>query len=313
MESNHTIKLKALVKAHDLQIMYATPDYETFEISSYDVSRPGLQLAGFYEYFHPQEIQIIGKLETAFLKTLDEIEREKAIDAFFAANPIAVIVCHRLPPDYMLVDAAKRYNVNLLMTDLPTSEFMSQIINTLRSHLAPRITMHGVLVQVSGEGLLIIGESGIGKSETALELVKRGHRLIADDAVEVRRMGRDSVTGSAPKMIRYMMELRGIGIIDVRQLYGIGSVLPYGKIDLVVNFQKWEEGHNYDRLGTEETFTDILGVKIPQSTIPVAPARNLAIILEVAAINHRQRRLGYNAGAELVKRHDDSIDSGWQV
>lgn len=308
----YQMKLTKIVEDHSLKIIHSSTDYEDYTITNYDVSRPGLQFAGFYEYFQPEQIQIIGRSETAFLKTLDEAKREEVINRFFSNKVAAVIVCHRLPPDHLLVDAAKRYDTNLFSTDIETSAFMAQVINTLRTHLAPRETMHGVLVQVYGEGLLIVGDSGIGKSETALELIKRGHRLIADDAVEVRRMTRTSVTGSAPKMIRYLMELRGIGIIDVRQLFGIGAVLPFGKIDLVVNFEKWDSNKEYDRLGIEENSINILGVKVPHTTIPVAPARNLAIILEVAAMNNRQKRVGFNAGADLVKRHDESIDAGWQ-
>jgi len=310
MDSKYSIKLKKLAADHDLTVIHPTSSYDDFAISSYDVSRPGLQFAGFYEYFHPNQIQIIGRAETAYLKKLDEETREDVLDKFFAQKPVAVIVCHRLPPDHLLVVAAKTHDVSLLSTDVETSAFMAQLINTLRTHLAPRETMHGVLVQVHGEGLLITGDSGIGKSETALELIKRGHRLIADDAVEIRRMNRNVITGTAPKMIRYLMELRGIGIIDVRQIYGIGAVLPYSKIDLVINFKKWQDGAEYDRLGLEQEHISVLGVKVPIATIPVAPARNLAIILEVAAINNRQRRMGYNAGADLVSRHDSSIDQG---
>ena len=310
MDNKYSIKLKKIVAEHDLTIIHSSSNYEDFTVSSYDVSRPGLQFAGFYEYFHPNQIQIVGRAETAYLKNLDEETREDVIDKFFAQRPAAVIVCHRLPPDHLLVVAAKTYDINLLATDIETSAFMAQVITTLRTHLAPRETMHGVLVQVHGEGLLITGDSGIGKSETALELIKRGHRLIADDAVEIRRMNRNVITGTAPKMIRYLMELRGIGIIDVRQIYGVGAVLPFGKIDLVINFKKWQDGAEYDRLGLEQEYISLLGVNVPMATIPVAPARNLAIILEVAAINHRQRRMGYNAGADLVARHDGSIDQG---
>lgn len=312
MEQKYSMKLKSIVEEHNLTVVYASDDYETYEISSYDVARPGLQLAGFYDYFVPEQIQVFGKMETAYLRTLDEEKREKVIDDFFSRHVAAVIVCHRIPPDALLVQAARKYNTNLLTTDVDTSAFMAQIINTLRTHLAPRQTVHGVLVEVYGEGLLITGDSGIGKSETALELVKRGHRLVADDAVEIRRMSRTRVTGSAPKMIRYLMELRGVGIIDVRRIFGVGSVLPFCKIDLVVNFEKWDPEKCYDRLGLEDETASFLGVKVPQITVPVAPARNLAIILEVAAMNNRQKRMGYNAAEELANRHDKSIDDGWK-
>ena len=208
------------------------------------------------------------------------------------------------------MEAARKYDTTLLTTDVETSEFVAQVINTLRNHLAPRSTVHGVLVQVHGEGLLITGDSGIGKSETALELVKRGHRLVADDAVEIRRMNRTTITGSAPKMIRYLMELRGVGIIDVRHIYGVGAVLPYCQIDLVVNFEHWDPTKMYDRLGIEDETTSLLGVDIPQITVPVAPARNLAIILEVAAINNRQKKIGYNTAANFVEQHDKRVSEG---
>ena len=233
---------------------------------------------------------------------------EKSLDTFFAKRVAAVIICSRIPPNSFIVDCARKYDTNLLSTDMPTNEFIAQIINTLRTHLAPRETMHGVLVQVHGEGLLITGDSGIGKSETALELVKRGHRLVADDAVEVRRMNRNVVSGSAPEMIRYLMELRGLGLIDVRKIYGIGAVLPDCNIDLVVHFEHWDGDKYYDRLGVETETTSILGVEIPKVTIPVAPARNLAIILEVAAMNNRQKRLGHNTALEFMHRHDDTVD-----
>lgn len=310
MQQKYSIKLSNIVESHGLTKLYESTDFETIEIYSYNISRPSLQFVGFYDYFNTDRIQIMGRAEAAYLRTLDEIEREKMIDGLFSRKIPALVICHRVVPDTMIVEAARRYDVTLLSTDLETSEFLAQLINTLRTHLAPRTTEHGVLVQVHGEGLLIRGESGIGKSEVALELIKRGHRLVADDAVELRRMARHRLTGSAPKMIRYLMELRGLGIIDVRRIYGVGSVLPSCGVDLVVNFVHWDENANYDRLGLEEETTTFLGVSVPQITVPVAPARNLAIILEVAAMNHREKKLGYNAAKEFLRRHDDSIDSG---
>ena len=313
MDTKYKVKLKLIVEEHKLNIIHASSDYESFTISNYNVSRPALQLAGFYDYFYPNEIQIIGKAEMAYLRTLNEEAMEKSLERFFSHRVAAVIVCHRVPPHSIMVEMARKYDTNLLSTDVSTSEFLAQLINTLRTHLAPRTTMHGVLVQVHGEGLLITGDSGIGKSETALELVKRGHRLVADDAVEVRRMNRTTVSGSAPEMIRYLMELRGLGLIDVRKIYGIGAVLPDCNIDLVVNFEHWNSEKFYDRLGLETETTSILGVEVPQVTIPVAPARNLAIILEVAAMNNRQKRLGHNTALEFTMQHDSMIDSGWNI
>ncbi|MGN1001243.1 MAG: HPr(Ser) kinase/phosphatase [Oscillospiraceae bacterium] len=313
MESKYKIKLKKVVEEHKLTIIHASSDYESIELDNMNISRPALQFAGFYDYFQPDRVQIMGKSEAAYLRTMSEEDREAAIDKLFSRHIVALIICSRVPPDSLFVSAARKYDVTLLSTDEETSEFVAQIINTLRSHLAPRTTVHGVLVQVHGEGLLITGASGIGKSEVALELVKRGHRLVADDAVEIRRMNRNNITGSAPKMIRYLMELRGLGIIDVRKLYGVGSVLPYCQIDLVVNFEAWDQNKEYDRLGLEDEKESFLGVTVPKVTIPVAPARNLAIILEVAAMNNRQKKIGQNTAKEFVAAHDANIDSGWEM
>lgn len=312
LDMNYSMKLTKLVKEHNLNIVHAATDYERTTLSTYNVSRPGLQLAGHYDFFMPEQLQIIGKMEMAFLSNLDTERRKAAIDDYMSRGIKSLVVCHRLPPHDDMVDAARRYDVNLFSTDLGTSEFMAQVITTLRTNLAPRTTVHGVLVEIHGEGVLITGESGIGKSETALELVKRGHRLVADDAVEILRMNRTQVVGSAPEMIRYLMELRGVGVINVRHIYGVGSVLENSKIDLVVHFEHWDTNKVYDRLGLEEETTSYLGVTVPHITVPVAPARNLAIILEVAAINNRQKRMGFNAAADLASRHDVHVDNGWQ-
>ena len=311
MRLQYHMKLSKLVETHELNVLYKSTDFDSVEIWNYNISRPALQFVNFYDYFDRERIQITGKMEAAYLRTLPQEEREKVIDALFAQKIPALVVCHRVVPDELFVEAARRHDVTLLTTDQETSEFVAQVINTLRTHLADRRTEHGVLVEVHGEGLLIQGESGIGKSEVALELVKRGHRLVADDAVELRRMGRTRLMGSAPKMIRYLMELRGLGIIDVRRIYGVGAVRPVCDVDLVVKFVRWEEGADYDRLGLQEETADFLGVTVPQVTIPVAPARNLAIILEVAAMNHREKKLGHNSAKDLMERHDQSIDNGW--
>ena len=311
MDARYTVKLKRIVEEHKLSVVYASTDYESYTLSNYNVSRPALQLAGFYDYFYPSDLQVIGKAEMAYLRTLDEETMARSLETFFSHRVSAVIICNRVPPHHLIVEYARKYDTNLLSTDVPTSEFLAQIINTLRTYLAPRTTVHGVLVQVHGEGLLITGDSGIGKSETALELVKRGHRLVADDAVEVRRLNRTTLSGSAPEMIRYLMELRGLGLIDVRKIYGIGAVLPDCNIDLVVHFEHWDQGKQYDRLGIVSEKDSFLGVEVPRVTIPVAPARNLAIILEVAAMNNRQKRLGHNTALEFTQQHDYMIDNGW--
>ena len=312
MRRKYSMKLSKLVESHELNIVYKSTDYDEKEIWSYNISRPSLQFAGFYDYFDADRVHIMGKAEEAFLRSMSEDYRERVINDFFARKIPLLVVANRVVPDILLVDAARRYDVTLVTTDVETSDFVAQVITTLRTHLADRCTEHGVLVQVHGEGLLIRGDSGIGKSEVALELVKRGHRLVADDAVELRRMGRHRLVGAAPKMIRYLMELRGVGIIDVRRIYGVGAVLPTCDVDLVVNFVRWEEGAAYDRLGVEDETTSFLGVPVTQITVPVAPARNLAIILEVAAMNNREKKLGHNTAREFLERHDSSIDSGWE-
>ncbi len=313
MKLRYSVKLSTIVDSHKLNILYQSTDYENVEVWNYNICRPSLQFAGFYDYFDADRIQLVGRAEAAYLRTLDPLKREEVINALFAHRMPALVICHRVVPDPLFVDAARRHDVTLLTTDLETSEFVAQVIGTLRTYLADRQTEHGVLVQVHGEGLLIQGDSGIGKSEVALELVKRGHRLVADDAVELRRMGRTRLIGTAPKMIRYLMELRGLGIIDVRRIYGVGAVLPVCDVDLVVKFVHWEAGADYDRLGLTDETTSFLGVTIPQVTIPVAPARNLAIILEVAAMNHREKKLGHNAAKDLMERHDAGIDEGEEV
>lgn len=307
MHSKYSMKLKTIVDIHEMAIVHKATNYESVTISNYDVSRPSLQLIGFYDYFQRERIHVWGKSEQAFWLTLGEEKREEVLDRLFSERIPAMVVCHRVIPPTEMVEAARKYDVTLLSTDVDTSEVIAQLIGTLRKYLSPRATIHGVLVQVHGEGLLITGESGIGKSEVALELVKRGHRLVADDAVELHKRSRNVLDGCAPKMIRYLMELRGLGLVDIRRLYGVGSVLPICKIDLVVNFVRWDEGTEYDRMGLEDETVAYLGVTLPKVTIPVAPARNLAIILEVAAMNNRQKKLGYNTAKEFLKRHDGSL------
>ncbi len=310
MAKSYSIRLKSIVETHALEVIHRAADYETAEVTNYNVTRPSLQLVGFYNYFDSTRILLWGKAETAFLHALNPAMQQEVVYTLFSRKIPALFCCNGMRPDELMIAAAERYDVTLCYTDDDTSEFMADLIITLRTALAPRVTEHGVLVQVHGEGLLITGESGIGKSEVALELVKRGHRLVADDAVEIRRMNRTWLEGRAPKMIRYLMELRGLGLIDVRRIFGVGSVLPAARLDLLVNFVPWEKDADYDRIGLVDEEAEILGVTLPKLTIPVAPARNLAIILEVAAMNNRQKKLGYNTAQEFLKRHDSSIDSG---
>ncbi|MGE4353912.1 MAG: HPr(Ser) kinase/phosphatase [Oscillospiraceae bacterium] len=311
MKEKYSVKLTTIVKDLELEIIHSAADYEEALLYTADVNRPGLQLTGFYDYFDPMRIQVIGRVETTYLNGFRSDDRCMRFEKLMERHPSAVVICHRSEIYKECVAAAKKYDVNLLKTDRDTSEFMALAIETLRQYLAPRETWHGVLVEVHGEGVLITGESGVGKSEAALELVKRGHRLIADDAVEIKCTGRDKLVGMAPAMIRYYMELRGIGLIDVRTLYGVGAVKPSVRIDLVVNLETWEKGKEYDRLGLDRMTTNILGVDVPSITIPIRPGRNLAVILETAAMNNRMKKMGYDAAKTLVENHDNAVDIGW--
>ena len=297
-----------IIKNFKLETIVMPLPEENIYISNVEVNRPGLQLCGFYQYFDNARIQIIGKSEEAFLTGFSDEEYKKRVGDFFGKKPAAVIISRDLPVSDFMKDAALKNNVPLLRTSDATSSFMSSLISFLNVELAPRVTRHGVLVEVYGEGLLILGESGVGKSETAIELVKRGHRLIADDAVEIRRVSSRSLVGSAPENIRHFIELRGIGIINARRIFGIGAVNLTSKIDLVINLEQWQSEKVYDRMGLEDQTTDILGINVPSVTIPVKPGRNLAVIIEVAAMNNRQKKMGYNAAYELLKRLGMSED-----
>ncbi len=302
LSSPYSVSLAKIIKNFKLETVFLPTSAENILISNVEVNRPGLQFGGYYEFFDNGRIQIIGKSEEAFLNQFPEDEYLKRVDAFFAAKPAAVIISRDLPVTEAINNAAVKNEVPLLRTKDATSDFMSGLISFLNVELAPRVTRHGVLVEVYGEGLLIVGESGVGKSETAIELVKRGHRLIADDAVEIRRVSSRSLVGSAPENIRHFIELRGIGIINARRIFGVGAVNLTAKIDLVINLEQWKPDKVYDRMGLEEQTTEILDNKVPSVTIPVKPGRNLAVIIEVAAMNNRQKKLGYNAAQELLKR-----------
>ena len=308
--SEYSIALSSIVKDLGLSVLHASRDFDTARISTADVNRPALQLAGLCDYFDPKRLQLIGRVETRYLEQLAPEERRRALERFMRFDISALITCHGVDLLPELVELSERYDRTLLTTQEDTSTFMADLISLLRSALAPRLTMHGVLVEVSGEGLLITGDSGVGKSETALELIKRGHRLIADDAVEVRRINRTTLIGTAPELIRYYMELRGIGVINARHIFGMGAVKPESEVDLVVNFELWDDGKAYDRLGLETEYTDILGVNVPMVTIPVRPGRNLAVILELAAMNNRQKKMGYNAAQALAAEHDELVNMG---
>jgi HPr kinase/phosphorylase len=259
-------------------------------------------LAGFHAYFDPERIQILGKTEYEYLESLSMQERNEAVHFLMSKKPCCVIFCHGRNVLPHTKEYAKKFGVPLLLTQKDTSYFMSALISLLNLALADRITRHGVLVEVYGEGVLLLGDSGVGKSETAIDLVKRGHRLIADDAVEIKRVSDITLVGSAPEMIRHYVELRGIGVVDIRRLFGMGAVKETEKIGLIINLEHWEQGKNYERLGMDTEYTELLGIKIPSLTIPVRPGRNLALIVEIATMNMRQKLMGFNTAEELNEK-----------
>ena len=302
MIDTYSVPLATIVKEFELQVVHAATDYESIQITVEDVARPGMQLAGYFEHFDPMRLQVLGNVEMSYLSKLSAQERSRILDRLFSYKFPALLITRNIPPDDISLEMAKKHNVTLLRSDEPTSTITSALISYLKSVLAPRVTRHGVLMEVYGEGVLIIGESGIGKSENAVELLKRGHRLIADDAVEIRKVSGSSLIGTAPKLVRNYVELRGIGIINVAKLFGMGAVKVDNEINLVVNIVPWDNHEVYDRLGLEDQYTEILGVKIPMNTIPITPGRNLAVILEVAAMNNRQRKFGYNPALEFTEQ-----------
>ena len=302
MSDRYSVALSELVQKMNLQIEYAASDYEKIQLTVPDVSRPGLQLAGFFDHFEPMRLQIMGNVEISYLAKLSPAERAITFDRLFSYRIPALIVSRNVTPDPECLRMAKKHNVTLLRSKETTSAIISAIISYLNAELAARITRHGVLMEVYGEGILLIGESGIGKSEAAVELLKRGHRLIADDAVEIRKVSANMLVGAAPELIRNYIELRGIGIVNVAKLYGMAAVKAQNEINLVVNIVPWNTQTVYDRLGLEDQHIDILGVQLPLYTIPITPGRNLAVILEVAAMNNRQRKMGYNSAVEFTEQ-----------
>ncbi len=313
LENRYHVLLGNIVQEFNLEVIYAPEGFENIKIKTEDVNRPGLQLAGFFDYFVPQRIQLIGMVETTYLSKLSNEERLRSVDQLFSWDIPAIIFAHGLEIFPECLEMAKKHGRTILRTTETTSYIMSAIIAHLRNMLCPRITRHGVLVEVYGEGILLMGESGVGKSETAIELVKRGHRLIADDAVEIRRISKEKLLGTAPELIRHYMELRGIGVVDVHRLFGMSSIRKEATIDMVINLEPWRDDAVYDRLGVDEQFIDILDVKLPTLTIPVKPGRNLAVILEVAAMNNRNKKMGHNAALEFteqINRHFEKASAG---
>ena len=302
MRTNFTVSLAKIISEFSLETLNMPANPEKIQISTTEVNRPGLHMAGYFEFFDEKRIQIIGKSEESFLLRFTPEKAEKRLKEFFSHKPVAVVICRNMQVDEVYAKTAAEYGVPLLRTAETTSDFTSAVIAFLNLNLAPRVTRHGVLVEVYGEGILLLGESGVGKSETAIELIKRGHRLIADDAVEIRRVSNKSLVGTAPDNIRHFIELRGIGIINASRIFGAGAVKLTEKIDLIINLEIWDVNKVYDRMGLDNQTTAILGLDIPSLTIPVKPGRNLAVIIEVAAMNSRQKKLGYNAAQDLLKR-----------
>lgn len=301
MAVTYTVALSKVIKQLSLDVISMPEDPEKILISSTDVNRPGLELNGFYDYYDSKRIMIFGNAETAFLNSIDSAKRTRVLNEIFSKKPPAAIIARGLQPDEELLDATKKNGVPLLTTPETTSSLVARLVSFMNVEMAPRITRHGVLVEVYGEGILLVGDSGVGKSETAIELIKRGHRLIADDAVVIKRVSAISLVGEAPDNIKHFIELRGIGIINARRIFGMGAVKLTEKIDMVINLELWDKQKTYDRMGIDNEYTEILGIKVPVLTIPVKPGRNLAVIIEVAAMNNRQKKMGYNAAQDLLK------------
>ncbi len=303
----YDVKIDKIIEKFKLENSTPDIDFEHISISQTDVNRPALQLAGFFDYFDSERVQIIGKVEYTYLSKMEEELRCKTLERLFSFEIPCLIMCRDLKPFPEMITYANKYKVPILLTEETTSEFMAELIRWLKVELAPRMTIHGVLVDIFGEGVLIMGESGVGKSEAALELIKRGHRLVADDVVEIKKVSNQTLIGSCPQVIRHFIELRGIGIVDVKRLYGVGSVKDVHNIDLVIKMELWDEQKEYDRLGLSEEYIEFLGNKVVCNSIPVRPGRNLAIICETAAVNHRQKKMGYNAAEELNNRITENI------
>lgn len=297
-----SVSLSKIIEKMGLKNLTPDIDVSQIKVEQTDINRPALQLTGFFEHFPTDRVQVIGHVESTYLTTLDEGRKKYIYDQIFGANIPCMIFCRGIQPDEYILEAGNKYGVPVLVTNMTTSSFMAEIIRWLNVELAPCISIHGVLVDVYGEGVLIMGESGIGKSEAALELIKRGHRLVTDDVVEIRKVSDETLIGTAPDITRHFIELRGIGIIDVKTLFGVESVKETQGIDMVIKLEDWNKDKEYDRLGLEEQYTEFLGNKVVCHSIPIRPGRNLAIIVESAAVNHRQKKMGYNAAEELYKR-----------
>lgn len=300
MAEQYFVTLEKIIQQHGLEIVYIPKSADEIKIITNEVNRPGIVLTGYTDYFDPLRIQILGWTELGFLQYMSGEERDRALGYWLGLHPAAAVVTRGLEIPEYFVEACKKYEVPLLLTDEETSPFLASLIAFLNRELAPRITRHGVLVEVYGEGVLIVGESGAGKSETAIELIKRGHRLIADDAVEIRKVNDTTLEGSSPSNIRHFIELRGIGIINARRIFGMGAVKQQERINMIIQLEDWDSTKAYDRLGLDNEYVKILDVKVPVITVPVTPGRNLAVIVETAAMNNRQKKMGYNGARELM-------------
>ena len=307
MSRNRSVTVKDIVDKFQLEVFCKGSDYQTRALTVTDVNRPGLQFAGFFDYFDPERLQIIGKAEIEYLRGFSSEERRSRFSALFSYEIPAFIISRSLDVFPECLEMAEHYGRTLLRTKLTAVEFTSLAIDDLNHELAPMITRHGVLLDVYGEGVIIMGDSGIGKSETAIELIKRGHRLVADDAVEIRRIG-NSLIGSAPELIRDYLEVRGVGVIDIQKIFGMGAVQESTQIDLIIKFEEWTDGYVYDRLGLDDDYMQILDVSVPCVTIPVRAGRNLAGIAEIAAMNNRQKKYGFNSAQMFVEKIDRQVD-----
>ena len=302
MSVEFSVPLSQIAEALNLTEVYVAENYKETNISTVEINRPGLELTGYLEFFDNKRIQVLGNTEFSYLGRYGPEAQKMVIDSIFSFGPPAVIICRDIEPSNAILESAKLHKVSIFSTPQSTSDLTASLVQYLNKELAPRITRHGVLVEVYGEGCLLTGDSGVGKSETAIELIKRGHRLVSDDVVELRKVSDVTLVGSAPDITRHFIELRGIGIIDVKTLFGVESVKDTQSIDLVIKLEEWDRDKEYDRLGLHEEYTEYLGNKIVCHSLPIRPGRNLAIIVESAAVNHRQKKMGYNAAEELYKR-----------
>lgn len=301
MPIEYSVALSKIIKEFSWIPVFEPPNSDDIVVKSRNVSRPGVELIGFMEYYDKRRILIIGNTEHAYMKCFTSEQRYNAISKILSNNPPAVVIARNLEPLEEIIRAAKEHNVPVYRTAESTSILVSALVAFLNVELAPQITNHGVLMEIYGEGVLIIGDSGVGKSETAVELIKRGHRLIADDSVLIKKVSKKSLVGSSPDNIRHFLELRGIGIINVLKIFGVGAVKPTEKIDMVVNLETWDKTKIYDRMGMFDEVTEIMGIQLPIISIPVKTGRNLAVIIEVAAMNNRQKKMGYNAAKDLLE------------